>query len=125
LLYLSTSSLKVYLCFSREFNLYTFGVSSLYGGQYNLKNGEYVSLVNQDGVKAPTKIKVKVTERIREDCIYMYHGFGVLAKELKRAYRKGIADEELITNYAIDPVMGGTAMRGNFVKIIKESTIKN
>ncbi|MBT9139178.1 MAG: Polysulfide reductase chain A [Syntrophomonadaceae bacterium] len=96
-------------------------INSKKATELKLKNGEYVALVNQDGVKASTKIRVKVTERIREDCVYMYHGFGVLAKELKRAYRKGIADEELVTKYAVDPLMGGTGMRVNFVKIVKEA----
>ncbi len=96
-------------------------INSKKAKELKLKNGEYVALVNQDGVKPPTKIKVKVTERLREDCVYMYHGFGVLAKELKRAYKKGIADEELVTKYAVDPIMGGTGMRVNFVKIVKEA----
>ncbi|MBL0225920.1 MAG: molybdopterin-dependent oxidoreductase [Geobacteraceae bacterium] len=89
------------------------------GKELGLKDGEYVSLVNQDGVKAPGRIKVKLTQRMRDDAVYMYHGFGVHAKGMTRANNQGIADDDLISKYVIDPIMGGTAMRGNFVKIVK------
>ncbi|MDI6801813.1 MAG: molybdopterin-dependent oxidoreductase [Thermodesulfovibrionales bacterium] len=85
-----------------------------------LKNGEYVVLVNQDGVKS-NKIKLKATERIREDCVFIVHGFGNNSKDLKKAYKKGADDQGLITRYAVDPLMGGTGMRVNFVKIVKEA----
>jgi thiosulfate reductase/polysulfide reductase chain A len=50
----------------------------------------------------------------------MVHGFGVHSAEQKRANGKGIGDEEMLSRYAIDPLMGGTAMRSNFVKVVKE-----
>lgn len=84
------------------------------------KNGEYVVLINQDGARS-NRIKLKATERIREDCVYMVHGFGHNSKETKKAYKKGADDQSLITKYAIDPLMGGTGMRVNFVKILKEA----
>jgi thiosulfate reductase/polysulfide reductase chain A len=94
-------------------------VNAKKGKELGLKNGEYVSLVNQAGVIASGRIKVKLTERLRDDAIYMNHGFGVHAKGMSRANGQGIADDDLITKPAIDPLMGGTAMRGNFVKIVK------
>jgi len=45
----------------------------------------------------------------------MVHGFGHNNKKLSRAYGKGASDAELITNVLLDPIMGGTGMRGNFV----------
>lgn len=89
------------------------------GKELGLKDGEYVSLVNQDGIAAPGRIKVKLTQRMRDDAVYMYHGFGVHAKAMTRANNQGIADDDLISKYVIDPIMGGTAMRGTFVKIVK------
>ena len=83
-----------------------------------IKRGAYVILVNQDGVKSPP-IRVKATERIREDCVYMVHGFGTTSRELRNAFRKGADDQELVTRYAIDPICGGTGMRVNFVRIEK------
>ncbi|MCX8122796.1 MAG: molybdopterin-dependent oxidoreductase [Spirochaetes bacterium] len=81
---------------------------------WNLKNDQYVRLENQDGVVS-NKIRVKVTERIRPDCVYMVHGFGSKQKQLKRAYKKGADDQQLITKVSVDPIMGGQAMHGNFV----------
>ena len=63
------------------------------------------------------KIKVKATERIRKDCVYMVHGFGHNSKMLKGAYMKGASDAGLVTKYNTDPVMGGTGMNVNFVTI--------
>jgi thiosulfate reductase/polysulfide reductase chain A len=45
----------------------------------------------------------------------MVHGFGHTNKNLSRAYGKGASDSELITKVWVDPIMGGTGMRGNFV----------
>ena len=89
------------------------------GRDLGLKNGEYVALVNQDGLIAHGRIKIKLTQRLRDDAVYMNHGFGVHAKGMTRANGQGIADDDLISKPAIDPIMGGTAMRGNFVKIVK------
>ncbi len=87
--------------------------------RYGLVSGKYVRLVNQDGVVS-NKIKVKATERIRTDCVYMVHGFGHNSRMLKGAYGKGASDSQLITKYETDPLMGGTAMNVNFVKFEEE-----
>ncbi len=90
----------------------------------DIENGQYVWLENQDGKTSSFSIKVRVTERIRWDSLYMVHGFGHDAKKMKRAHGKGAADSELITNVMIDPIMGGTGMRGNFIKILTEQPNK-
>lgn len=89
-------------------------VASIWG----LQDGKYTYLKNQDGITSTFPIKVRVTERIRWDSVYMVHGFGHNHKELSRAFGKGVNDTELITNVMIDPLMGGTGMRGNFVTFI-------
>jgi thiosulfate reductase/polysulfide reductase chain A len=79
-----------------------------------LKSGDYVKLKNQDG-KVSNRVRVKATERIRTDCVYMVHGFGQKAKMLKSTYKKGASDSELQTKYKTDPLMGGTGVNMNFV----------
>jgi len=93
---------------------------------WELKNGQEVWLKNQDGVVSSFPIKVRITERIRWDSVYMVHGFGQTDKKLSRAYGHGASDSELVTKVAIDPIMGGTGMRVNFVTFLKEkpTTIK-
>ena len=87
---------------------------------WGLKNGDEVWLKNQDGAVTEFPVKVRVTERIRWDSVYMVHGFGHDNKKLTRAYGKGASDELMITNIMIDPVMGGAGMRGNFITFLKE-----
>lgn len=84
------------------------------------KQGDYVVLVNQDGAKS-NRIRVKATQRIREDMVYLVHGWGSTPKELTRSARKGADDQGLITKYAVDPIAGSTGMRVNFVKLQKEA----
>ncbi len=90
---------------------------------WGLKNEQKVYLENQDGVVASFPIKVRITERIRWDSVYLYHGFGHTDKRLSRAFGMGTSDAELITRVNTDPLCGGTGMRGNFVtfKLDKEA----
>ncbi|MGK9369874.1 molybdopterin-containing oxidoreductase family protein [Melioribacter sp. Ez-97] len=87
--------------------------------RWGLKSGQYIRLKNQDGVLS-NKIKVKATERIRPDSVYMVHGFGHNSRMLKRAFMKGASDSELITRYKTDPLMGGTGMNVNYVTFVTE-----
>jgi thiosulfate reductase/polysulfide reductase chain A len=88
--------------------------------QWRLKNGQYVWLKTQDDIVSDFSIKVRVTERIRWDSVYMVHGFGHTEKKLTRAYGKGASDTQLISNVKLDPIMGGTGMRENFVTFLTE-----
>jgi len=81
-----------------------------------LKSGDRVMVVNQDGVKSGP-VRVKVTQRIRGDCVYMVHGYGHSAKGLRFARGRGASDSDLTTRYKTDPIMGGTGMNVNFVRI--------
>jgi thiosulfate reductase/polysulfide reductase chain A len=80
----------------------------------NLENGQYVLLKNQDGVVS-NRVRVKVTQRIRPDTVYMVYGFGQQNKMLKSAYLKGASASHLNTRYKIDPLMGATSIHTNFV----------
>jgi thiosulfate reductase/polysulfide reductase chain A len=99
---------------------------------YGLTNGQEVWLKNPKGKVSNFSIKVRITERIRHDSVFLPHGFGhkgklfVNGEEIKmsRAYGRGIADSELIADVAIDPETGGTGMRGNFVTILTETPHK-
>jgi len=87
--------------------------------EWAIKDNEYIKLVNQDGVIS-NRIRAKVTERIRHDSVYMVHGFGHRMKKMNRSYLKGADDNALMTRVKIDPIMGGTGMRVNFVTFRKE-----
>ena len=86
--------------------------------EWSLKNEQMIYIVNQDGIKSHFPIKVRITERIRWDSVYMVHGFGHADKKLSRTFGRGASDTKMITNVMVDPIMGGTGMRGNFVSFI-------
>ncbi|MBF0286793.1 MAG: molybdopterin-dependent oxidoreductase [SAR324 cluster bacterium] len=90
-------------------------VNQVAGRDMKLKHGEYVYLVNQDGVKSTTKIKIRLTERIRPDAVYMVHGFGHTDARLEFAYQRGVNSSDMITQLSTDPIMGATGMNNNFV----------
>jgi thiosulfate reductase/polysulfide reductase chain A len=85
-----------------------------------LGNGQYVRLRNQDGVVS-NRVKVKATQRIRPDCVYMVYGFGHSSRMLKSAFQKGASAAQLLTRYTVDPLMGGTSIHGNFVTFEKDA----
>ena len=87
---------------------------------WGLKAGQYVKMQNQDGKTSRFPIRTRVTERIRPDCVYMVHGFGHSDPRLKRGYGRGADDNEMCTTVNIDPLMGGTGRRSNFVTFITE-----
>ena len=79
-------------------------------------DGARVRLVNPDG-KRSAPVAVKVTERIRPDCVFLPHGWGHTARGLRYARGKGADGAELCSRADVDPVMGGTGMRGTFVSL--------
>jgi len=92
-------------------------VSTKNAALLKLAEGDPVALENQDGFRSDP-IHVRVTERIRDDCAYMVHGFGAIAPKMRRANRHGASDTKLISRVALDPIMGGTGMRVNFVRLL-------
>jgi thiosulfate reductase/polysulfide reductase chain A len=89
---------------------------ALAGFDAPLRDGERVFLVNQDGARAGP-VRAKVTERIRGDCVYLVHGWGQTAKRQRYAYGRGASDAALVTRIKVDPIMGGTGMSVNFVRL--------
>ena len=84
--------------------------------ELGIENGERVMVVNQDDVRTGP-IRVRATRRIRRDCVYMVHGWGTQQKQLRHAYGKGASDSDLVTRFKVDPIMGGTGMNVNFVRM--------
>ncbi|MDH5560897.1 MAG: molybdopterin-dependent oxidoreductase [Deltaproteobacteria bacterium] len=96
-------------------------VNAVAGQDMKLKNGEYLYLVNQDNIKSKTPIRVRLTQRIRPDVVFMVHGFGHTDPRLKTARNRGASDADLISHLDVDPIMGGTGMNNNFVTFTREA----
>lgn len=88
--------------------------------RYGLASGDYVRLKNSEGTTS-NPVRVKATQRIRGDCVYMTHGFGHSARGIFPKYKKGASDGQLITKYEVDPLMGGTGMNMTFVTLELEA----
>jgi thiosulfate reductase/polysulfide reductase chain A len=95
-------------------------VNAATAARLGLKHRDWVTLRNQDGATS-NRVRVKATQRIREDTVYMVYGFGHKAPMLKRANGKGASAAGLNTRYATDPLMGATSIHGNFVQLVKEA----
>ncbi len=97
-----------------------------------IENGQEVWLKNFKGKVSSFGIKVRVTERIRHDSVFLPHGFGNKGRifvdgkklEMSRTYGRGISDSEMVYKIEKDPVTGGTGLRNNFVTILTENPHK-
>lgn len=98
-------------------------VNATIAKEWGLEDGERIRLKNQDGVVSTYTAPVRVTERIRPDCVYIVHGYGHTARGLHFAKGRGISDSELITRYTVDPIMGGTGMNVNFVTFVRAGEV--
>jgi thiosulfate reductase/polysulfide reductase chain A len=84
-----------------------------------LADGENIILENKDGIRSITAIRVKVTTGIRQDCVYMAHGYGARASLLSQGFNRGVSDTYLMTRSKKDPISGVRGMRTNFVRFRK------
>ena len=83
------------------------------------KDGDMVKLVNaKTGVTSPHAERLKVTERIKSNSVFVHHGFGHQTKAWSRGYNKGTS-ENLFISDGIDPISGAAAFLNGFVKVIK------
>ncbi len=96
-------------------------VNPLVASEWALESGDYVRLGGTNGVVS-NKVRVRVTERIGPDSVFMAHGFGHKSKRLRLTAGVGANDADLMGNIKIDPIMGGTGMRANFVTFVKEQS---
>ena len=95
-------------------------INPLVAKDWQINNGEYLRLKNPEGILS-NRVRVRITERIRPDSVFIVHGFGHTSKSLRLANGVGASDALLMSRVLVDPIMGGTGMRGNFVTFERES----
>ncbi len=101
------------------FNLYPENevwISSGAAQRLGVHHADRVYLVNTIGTRSGP-VRAKVTERIRDDAVYLVHGHGHRAPGLTNADGRGASDAELMSNYVLDPISGGAGLRTNFVTV--------
>jgi thiosulfate reductase/polysulfide reductase chain A len=81
----------------------------------NIQSGDLLEVASSVG---RVRLKARVTEEIRPDCVFMLHGFGKQSAWLKRVHGVGAADSVLLET-AWDKVSGNAAMHETFVTVHK------
>ncbi len=78
-------------------------------------DGDVVEVASRVGA---VRLRARVSEEIRPDCVFMLHGFGKRSPQLTRVYHRGGADAVLLET-AWDRVSGNAAMHETFVRVRK------
>lgn len=84
-------------------------------GRAGIAEGDLVEVASRVGA---LRLRARVTQEIRPDCVFMLHGFGKRSPWLKRAYHRGGADAAIL-EAAWDKVSGNAAMHETFVRVRK------
>ncbi len=80
-----------------------------------LVDGDWLEVTSQVG---KVHIRLRATQTIRPDCVYMTPGYGHLSKGLTTAFGVGASDSVLHVTYT-DPISGGQALSQTFVSVKK------
>lgn len=91
-------------------------LSTSAAARLGIDHADPVFVTNTTGTRTGP-VRAKVTERIRDDAVYMVHGYGHRAPGLSNADRRGVSDAELMSDYTLDPICGGAGLRTTFVKV--------
>jgi thiosulfate reductase/polysulfide reductase chain A len=88
------------------------------GQTMGIADGEEVEIT---GGKNSARIKVKLTDLIHPEAVFMVHGFGHTLPVESRALGKGVSDNALMPGGLDlwDPAGGGVAMQEHFVTVRK------
>ena len=81
----------------------------------NISDGDKIEVASNVGT---VRLKARVTQEIRPDCVFMLHGFGKRSKWQRLVAGVGAADTQLLET-AWDKVSGNAAMHETFVKVRK------
>ena len=80
-----------------------------------IRTGDLLQVTSSVG---SVRIRARVTEEIRPDCVFMLHGFGKISPWLRSVHNVGAADAVLLET-AWDKVSGNAAMHETFVTVAK------
>jgi thiosulfate reductase/polysulfide reductase chain A len=88
-------------------------INEISARELGLKDGDKARVVSKVG---EGEIKVKVTDLIHPEAVFMFHGFGHESKSAARAYNRGLSDGVLVENIT-DMIGGSPALHDTFVTV--------
>lgn len=80
-----------------------------------VKTGDYVNVKSKVGEQ---RVMVRITEKIRHDCVFYAHGYGRISAQMSLVYKRGASQAAILEDY-IEPISGNTALHETFVTITK------
>jgi thiosulfate reductase/polysulfide reductase chain A len=84
-------------------------------GDLGISDGDVVEVASTVG---KVRLKARVTQEIRPDCVFMLHGYGKKSKWQRLVAEKGGSDAELLET-AWDKVSGNSSLHETFVTVRK------
>jgi thiosulfate reductase / polysulfide reductase chain A len=90
-------------------------VNPVSAGDLGISEGDVVEVASTAG---KARLKARVTQEIRPDCVFMLHGYGKKSKWQRLVAEKGGSDAELLET-AWDKVSGNAALHETFVSVRK------
>ncbi|MBI4918021.1 MAG: molybdopterin-dependent oxidoreductase [Acidobacteria bacterium] len=90
-------------------------LNPLAADRLGVASGDLVEVRSDVGV---VRLKARVTEEIRPDCVFMLHGFGKKSRTMRLAYDNGACDADVLVT-AMDAVSGNAAFHETFVRVAK------
>ena len=102
----STANIPLLMEVTKEYNLERAWMNASRAQQMGIKDGDLIEIRSPQYVG---KIKVKVTNRIYPDAIFLPGGYGSFAKNLKTSYNFGLCPNDFIKS-ATDPISGNGMM---------------
>jgi len=83
-----------------------------------VKDGDKVKITNVTTKFESKAHEVKVTNRIKENSVFIHHGFGHITKAWSIGFNVGISDTNFCS-HDIDPLSGACGFNNGFVTIVK------
>jgi thiosulfate reductase/polysulfide reductase chain A len=83
-----------------------------------LKDTDKVTVTNVTTNFTSKAHEIKITNRIKENAVFIHHGFGHLSKAWSIGYDVGISDTDFCSR-DIDPLSGAVGFNNGFVTIKK------
>jgi thiosulfate reductase/polysulfide reductase chain A len=83
-----------------------------------LEKGDKVIVTNTVTNFSSKPHEIKITNRIKENCVFIHHGFGHLSKAWSIGYNVGISDTDFCSR-DVDPLSGAVGFNNGFVTIKK------
>jgi thiosulfate reductase / polysulfide reductase chain A len=112
----STANIPYLMHIAKHYNLERLWMNATKAAELGIKDGDAVTLENE---MAKRSVRVKVTERIHPEAVWLPLGYGNVAKGLKTSVGFGISSNDFAP-FRLEPISGHAMMAEAVVRVRKE-----